>query len=520
ARLSPAPADRALRLVSAAESAWRAGLPDVALDLLGRAGALPRSPALRTRAAALDGTIAVRTGSVERARDVFVDAGTQAAEGDPDTAVTLLADAVAAAQFAGDIATAASAAALIAALEPRTARARWVGTMAVAVADILTGQGGPGLLRSAIAEADEFLDDPQLAPWLVVGPLYLRESAVGRDVIPTVVAHSRRRTDIGGLPILLFYVARDQATTDRWDDAVAGYTEGVQLAREAGQVTDVTACLAGLAWLEARRGAFDACAEHAEEALTLARQNHLAFFQVWAMTALAERELGLGRAEAALDRYRALEVVLSELGLVDVDVSPAAEMVEVMVHLGKDDEASALAATLTERAEVKGQPWSLARAARSAGLTCSDADVDVCFSVALAYHQHTPDAFEAARTELAYGSRLRRLKRRVDARPHLRSALATFERLGAVPWADRAAAELRATGETAQRRSATALDHLTPQELQVARMLAGGRTTREAAAALFLSPKTIEYHLRNVYLKLGIRSRSELADALADALAD
>ena len=145
-----------------------------------------------------------------------------------------------------------------------------------------------------------------------------------------------------------------------------------------------------------------------------------------------------------------------------------------------------------------------------------DTDVDVCFSVALAYHQHTPDDFEAARTELAYGSRLRRLKRRVDSRPHLRTALAAFERLGAVPWADQAAAELRATGETAQRRSTTGLDHLTPQELQVAHMLAVGRTTREAAAALFLSPKTIEYHRRNVYLKLGIRSRDELAAAIPD----
>lgn len=514
ARLSPDPADRAGRLVSGAESAWRAGLPDAALDLLARAADLPGSRALRTRAAALDGTIAARTGSVERARDVFVAAGRQAADDDPDAAVLLLADAVAAGQFAGDIATAASAAALITELAPRTARARWVGTMAVAVAAILTGHGGPDLLRSAMAEAEEFLEDPQMAPWLVVGPLYLRESGAGRAVIPAVVAHSRRRTDIGGLPILLFYVSRDQATTDRWDDAVAGYTEGVQLAREAGQVTDVAACLAGLSWLEARRGAFDACREHAEEVLALAREHHLGFFRTWAMTALAEREVGLGRPEAALDAYRALTAVLTELAFEDVDISPAADMVEVMTHLGHTDEARALAESLAARAQVKGQPWSLARAARAAGLTCADVDVDRQFTAALGLHEHTPDVFETARTELAYGARLRRMKRRVDSRPHLREALAGFERLGAAPWADRAAAELRATGETAQRRSRTALDHLTPQELQVARMLAGGRTTREAAAGLFLSPKTVEYHLRNVYLKLGIRSRAELAEVV------
>ncbi|WP_456823668.1 helix-turn-helix transcriptional regulator, partial [Cellulomonas sp. P5_E12] len=514
ARLTPGPADRGPRLVSAAESSWRAGLPDAAIELLDRASALPQAPDLRIRAASLDGAIAARTGSVERARDVLVAAGLEAADVDPDAAIRLLADGVLASQFAGDIATAAAVAARIDGLEPRTPEARWVGTMATAVAGVLSGHGGPDLLRTAIAQSAQFLEDPQLAPWLVVGPLYLRENAVGRDLIPAVVAHSRRRTDIGGLPSLLFYVARDQATTDRWDDAVAGYTEAVQLAREAGQSTDVAACLAGLAWLEARAGDADACRSHAAEALDLTRAHHLGFFQAWAMTALAELELGLGHVEAALDGYTELVGLLTELGLVDVDLSPAAEMVEALVHLGRDDEAHALATSLTERAELKGQPWSLARAARAAGLTCPDTVVDVCFSVALAYHGHTPDDFETARTELAYGSRLRRLKRRVDARPHLRVALATFERLGSVPWADQAAAELRATGETAQRRSSTGLDHLTPQELQVARMLAGGRTTREAAAALFLSPKTIEYHLRNVYLKLGVRSRAELADAI------
>ena len=89
-----------------------------------------------------------------------------------------------------------------------------------------------------------------------------------------------------------------------------------------------------------------------------------------------------------------------------------------------------------------------------------------------------------------------------------------FERLGARPWAEQARAELAATGETARRRDASTLDDLTPQELQIARLLAGGMTTREAAAAVFLSPKTVEYHLRHTYRKLGIRSRDALAEAL------
>jgi DNA-binding CsgD family transcriptional regulator len=100
------------------------------------------------------------------------------------------------------------------------------------------------------------------------------------------------------------------------------------------------------------------------------------------------------------------------------------------------------------------------------------------------------------------------------AREQLRRALDTFERLDAQPWAERSRTELAATGETVRKRDPSTIDELTPQELQVGLLLAEGMTTREAAAALFLSPKTIEYHLRHVYQKLGIHSREELAREL------
>ena len=138
-----------------------------------------------------------------------------------------------------------------------------------------------------------------------------------------------------------------------------------------------------------------------------------------------------------------------------------------------------------------------------------------CFETALQIHGATLDRFETARTQLAYGEWLRRAARRVDARAQLRAALDDFEDLGAGRWAERAAAELAATGETVHRRDADPRSLLTPQELQVSLLLVEGRTTRETAAALFLSPKTVEYHLRKVYTKLGIGSRPELAEVLS-----
>ena len=148
----------------------------------------------------------------------------------------------------------------------------------------------------------------------------------------------------------------------------------------------------------------------------------------------------------------------------------------------------------------------------AAGLLADDFEPH--FEQALTLHQQTFDAFETARTRLAYGARLRRARQRVRAREQLRAALEAFEKLGRSPWADAASVELAATGETARRRDPSTLGELTPQELQIALLLGEGKTTREAAASLFLSPKTIEYHLRSIYRKLGINSREALAEVV------
>ena len=164
-----------------------------------------------------------------------------------------------------------------------------------------------------------------------------------------------------------------------------------------------------------------------------------------------------------------------------------------------------------------GSQEVLAQLARCRGLAGPDEEAADRFEEALALHDGQGRPFDLARTELAYGEALRRAKRRGEARTHLRSALETFQRLGAAPWAERATAELRATGETARKRDPSTLSQLTPQELQIIRLVGEGGTNREIGAQLFLSRRTIDYHLRNVFVKLGVSSRAELIRlAMAD----
>ena len=358
-------------------------------------------------------------------------------------------------------------------------------------------------------------DDVRLLPWLAFAPIFLRKANVGRSMLAEALQVARGRAAIGELPSVLFLLARDQATSDRWAIAEATYQEAINLARESDQRTDLGLGLAGLAWLQARRGREDETRALAAEAIQLSVELGARLNEVWAHAALGELELGLGDAALAAEHFEDQRRLLRQLGITDVDLSPAAELVDAYVRLGRDNDAELVAAQFMTAAEAKGQPWSLARALRCRGLVADDEGHAEQFERALRLHEHTPDEFETARTRLAYGQRLRRARNRVLAREQLRLAVEAFERLDARPWAEQARAELAATGETVRRRDPSTVDELTPQELQIALLLAGGRTTREAAATLFLSPKTVEYHLRHVYQKLDVHSREALSDALA-----
>ncbi|MEU4394860.1 AAA family ATPase [Kribbella sp. NPDC023855] len=512
ARLTGTTGARALRLVAAGEAAWFAGSPERADELLREALALEPPRQARTHADELRGDIALKCGSPARARDILF-AATETA--DPEAAVGLLADVVNACFRLGDAAGALQAADELSTLLQEIERpgTRVIGLLACGVAKVLSGRGGTEEIRQALALAPSVAleRDRRRQVWMMLAPMFLRESGTGRALIEEAMRERRDQVAVGVLPAVLFLLARDDATTDRWADAAASYDEGIRLSRETGQTTELALNLAGLAWLSAQQGRAAECRALAAEAMGICSERQIHLGLAWSLFALGDLALGQGDPQAALPQYERLAEVLTSLGVLDPDLSPVPELVEVYLRLGRADDASAVARAFAVRAGEKGQPWALARAARALGLVEDD---EQKFLEALEWHERTLDVFQAARTRLVYGAWLRRARRRVDAREQLRRAVAAFDQLGAPGWADQAAAELKATGETARRREPSTADDLTPQERQIARLLSEGHSIRSVAARLFLSPKTVEYHLRKVYTKLGIHSRPELAEIL------
>ena len=164
---------------------------------------------------------------------------------------------------------------------------------------------------------------------------------------------------------------------------------------------------------------------------------------------------------------------------------------------------------LREFAEGTEAAWAWA-AVHHGQAVLGGPDAEEHFRQALEWHARSPRIPDRARTQLALGEYLRRNRRRTDARVPLREALDTFETLGATFWAERARQELRASGETARRGADATTSQLTPTEAQVAAQVRQGLSNKEVAARLFVSPRTVDFHLRNIYSKLGITSRAEL----------
>jgi DNA-binding CsgD family transcriptional regulator len=225
---------------------------------------------------------------------------------------------------------------------------------------------------------------------------------------------------------------------------------------------------------------------------------------------------GLGRYEDAL---AALEPAVESPDGAALSMWLISEFIEAAVRGGRAQRAIGPLARLTEIAEANGTDWSLGlRAARAAMLAEGEA-AERLYREAVARASRTRIRAATARARLLYGEWLRRENRRVDALEELRNAHEMFSEMGNEPYAERARRELLATGETVRKRTVETLDDLTPQETQIGRMAADGFTNPEIGAQLFLSPRTVEWHLRKVFTKLGISSRRELRTALPDVRA-
>jgi DNA-binding CsgD family transcriptional regulator len=331
--------------------------------------------------------------------------------------------------------------------------------------------------------------------------LYSRIAALSAEFVPG---------DEVALMLARGFLGTADFLAGRWTEARAGIGECLSLAAEIGWLgPQVYAYVRILAQLAAAQGAEEDARTHEAAAAPYAGIAWASHVGAGALALLA-----LGRLEyaEAVERYEA--EVLPRVGplLLYHDVADA---VEAYLHAGRTSDAARWLDGFAAQARKSGWPWAIARAAHLEALAADEQSYEKTFDDALEWHERARQPFPRARTELAYGERLRREGLRREARNHLRVALATFQGLGAVPWAEQAASQLRATGEHVRQRTDPDTSTLTPQELQVALVVARGATNKEAAAQLFLSPKTIEKHLGSAYAKLGLRSRAELARIFA-----
>jgi DNA-binding CsgD family transcriptional regulator len=232
----------------------------------------------------------------------------------------------------------------------------------------------------------------------------------------------------------------------------------------------------------------------------------------WTSTNYAKAVLanGLGRHDVAVEAVReAFQPDPIGYGTLLVP-----ELAEAASRTGEHALLEHARAWLTERTRVVSSGWAGGIDARVRALLSEGDVADDLYRQSIVHLSGTRLRLELARTQLLYGEWLRRERRRLDARAQLRTALDAFTGMGAEAFAGRAERELQATGERARKRTVDRRDQLTPQETQVARLAAAGHTNREIAAQLFISPSTVEYHLRKAFRKLEVRSRTQLANRL------
>jgi DNA-binding CsgD family transcriptional regulator len=347
--------------------------------------------------------------------------------------------------------------------------------------------------------------------WAGVGSLYQGDNGRTIQLFQASARLARATGALDYLPLALSGVATAEQLRGRFTDAEMAADEGLRLARETGQQIAEGLSLTTLAAVAAFRGEEDRCHQHADAALALAIPRRFGLVAASANWALAFLDLSVGRASAALPRLQALTQAEPGAGHFLIGLYAIPDLVDAAARCGDTETAQRAAASLEMAATTLPGSWLGASLARCRGLLAGPRDAVKYQQEALRLYDLSDGGFERARAKLELGEALRRARLRTEARDALRSALTTLDALGARPWADRARGELRTLGDTPATAKADTLAALTPQELQIARLVSGGASNREIAGQLFLSARTVEYHLYKIFPKVGVSSRTELA---------
>ena len=515
ARLTEAGDVRAARLLAAARDRAMGGDAARAMTIAQAARGDAREAVLTAEIKALLGSLESLTGSLEEGSTACVEAAESIADVAPERAAAMLATAAQACTMSGRVELAHQTAARAYALDPRPEIAVVLGVHRVLAGED-QGDGTSMLLDQWPEVVRPSVLDPG-APQIIttVAALCVTERYDDAEAFAAGVEALIAETGaIGALPRLRAVQAEVDLRRGNWTLARARASESLRMCVETGQIVLRSWSLALLARIEAAMGLEAACRSSCAGALESVHANQWYALNVYSEAALGLLELGLGRAEQAAKHFDEANRWCVEYGLRD----PGAhqhhpDRIEAHVRAGHHEHAREALAEVEQMAHGTQRPWLRACIARCHGML--EDDFDHWFERAYVALGDHASPFDLGRTELAHGERLRRARRVREARERLRAAVAHFELVGAASWAQRAAAELRAAGGAPSPMQAPTTRELTPQELEVALAVAAGATNREAAAALFVSPKTVEVHLTRIFKKLGVRSRTELARVVA-----
>ncbi len=525
ATLSPTDAARLGRMIAAGRAIWLGGEPTRAARVLEAAAQLATDPAVRAQIQQLRAQAMFFTHPVSETLSVLLTEAERVQGQDPLLAAQMLCTASNVSVMAGDIERAEQMAVDAMSLAgdddgPSGVMAK----LSLGSAYALRGKVADGLAitEPVLAAKQEALLDPngEMASGLfAVIPIlsWTDRRAPARAMLEGIIAGARAAGAVAMLPFWLASMSELELREGRITPAYAAASESLQLARDTGQATELTFSLMVLARLDAILGNEDECRALVTASLDSARRTGTASIETYAASALGLLELSLGRPERAVAHLLACARLraVHGAGLLAV-VHWAGDLIDAQARVDDLGGARATVEMVQANAERTGVRWEYSIAARGRGILAAESGYEAEFARALELHGGDT-RYERARTLLALGMRRRRSRKRAAARDALREALIYFESAGALPWAEQARTELRATGETLgpEPSGRDSLHALTPQELQVALIVAGGATNKEAAAALFLSTKTVEFHLSNAYRKLGLRSRAELVRAVA-----